>query len=87
MSRRETSCCLDSAFNVLPAMNSSAMCRLNAALWDWCFVVASILRKPSSRDQTKSSKLFTVTGALQYGGPIYVSIDRRRTNLPKAAPA
>jgi hypothetical protein len=27
--------------------NSSATCRLNAALWDRCLVMASILRKPS----------------------------------------
>lgn len=29
---------------VSPEMNSSATCRLNAALWDRCFVMASILR-------------------------------------------
>ena len=38
---------LRSACSVSPAMNSSATCRLNAALCDRCFVMASILRKPS----------------------------------------
>ena len=47
ISWREMSWRLESACRVSPAMNSSATCRLNAALWDRCFVMASILRKPS----------------------------------------
>src|SRR5580658_8883882 len=47
ISCREMSCRLDSACSVSPAMNSSATCRLNAALCDRCFVMASILRKPN----------------------------------------
>ncbi|WP_264716432.1 transposase [Limobrevibacterium gyesilva] len=50
--------------SVSPARNSSATCRLNAALWDRCFVMASILRKPSNEGQTKSLILSTPRGAL-----------------------
>jgi hypothetical protein len=45
-----------------PAISSSATCRLNAALWDRCLVMASILRKGG---QFKSPKLSTFRGALQ----------------------
>jgi hypothetical protein len=47
ISWREMSWRLDNACSVSPVMNSSATCRLNAALCDRCFVIASILRKPA----------------------------------------
>jgi hypothetical protein len=49
-------------------MNSSATCRLNAALCDRCFVMASILRKPNRHGQIQSLNLSTRRGALQIGG-------------------
>src|SRR3954452_20027101 len=61
---------LASACRVSPAMNSSATCRLNAALWDRCLVMASILRKPSKGGQSKTPNLSTRRGALQYGVPL-----------------
>jgi hypothetical protein len=46
-------------------MNSSATCRLNAALCERCFVMASILRKPSRGGQSRSFNLSTRRAALQ----------------------
>ncbi len=66
ISCREMSCCLDNACSVSPAMNSFATCRLNAALCERCFVMASILRKPSTGGQFKSPILSTHRGALQW---------------------
>src|SRR4051794_24288098 len=64
ISWRETSWRLESACNVSPAMNSSATWRLNAALWDRCLVMTSILRKPSKGGQFKPPNLSTRRGAL-----------------------
>src|ERR1700712_1377810 len=61
---REMSCRFESACSVSPAMNSSATCRLNAALCDRCLVMASSLRKPSKGGQSKSPNLSTARGAL-----------------------
>ncbi len=38
-----------------------------AALWDRCFVMASILRKPSNGGQSKTPNLSTRRGALHLG--------------------
>src|SRR5579864_3751978 len=65
---REMSCRFESACSVSPAMNSSATCRLKAALWDRCFVMASILRKPSSTGQFQSLFLSIPRGALHWSG-------------------
>ena len=49
-------------------VNSSATCRLNAELCDRCFVMASILRKPSEGGgQFKSPILSTQIVAAQVG--------------------
>ena len=58
----------DSPCSVSPARNSSATCRLNAALCDRCFVMASILWKPTNGGQTNSLILSTPRGALQSPG-------------------
>src|SRR5215469_2095849 len=58
------SCRFDSACSVSPAMNSSATCRLNAALCDRCLVMAPILRKPSRGGQFQPLNLSTPRGAL-----------------------
>ena len=47
ISCREMSCRWDSRCNVFPAMTSFVTSRLNAALCDRCFVMASILRNTS----------------------------------------
>jgi hypothetical protein len=65
----------DSACSVSPAMNSPATWRLNAALCDRCFVMTSILRKPSKGGQFKSSNLSTRGGALQLPGNYSTLID------------
>ena len=61
---REMSCRRDSPGSISPARNASVTCRLKAARCDRCFVMAFILRKPTTRDQFKSSVLSTPRGAL-----------------------
>ena len=56
--RSGMSCCLDSACSVSRTMNPQATCRLNAALWDRCFVMASILQKLGRAGQFKSPNLY-----------------------------
>jgi hypothetical protein len=46
-------------------MNSWATCRLNAALWERCLVIAFILRKLSTEGQFLTRYLSTLRGALQ----------------------
>ena len=79
------SCRCDNACSVSPAMNSSATCRLNAALRERCFVMASILRKPGKGGQLKSLVLSTRRGALPCGN-CKVSPKVYKTTMPPCRP-
>ena len=89
------SCRFASPCRVSPARNSCATCRLNSTLWDRCFAMASILRKPGAPGQIFPLQLSGPRGPLQkgahfgrrsprYGGPFSTPIHTWYGSVPPA---